>query len=924
MALAAGTRLGSYEIVAALGAGGMGEVYRAHDTKLGRDVAVKVLPEHLLDDPERIARFQREAQLLAALNHPHIAAIYGLEDAGSTRFIVMELIEGESLDQRLRPGRPSATSHKPPAGLPISDALGIARQIVDALEAAHDKGIVHRDLKPANIMLTADGSVKVLDFGLAKHDTTGTSLSGERDALTHSPTLTFAATQAGVILGTAPYMSPEQARGRPADKRSDVWAFGCVLYEMLAGKRAFEGDDATEIIAAVVRAEPDWNALPADATPAVRKLLKRCLEKDRKVRIPDLSVVRFLMADADSVSMADGAGVLAPMVSTRRMTIAALGAVAGAALAALIMWALLRPAPPPRLQLARFALTMPAAYPIGLGGPDRAIVMSPDGARIFSISGTTFGGGGQLMVREIDRLEAVPVRGLSNARAPFISPDSRWIGFFEAGELKRVPISGGPPILICRVTGGTRGSSWGTDDSIVFATNDASTGLFTVPAAGGEPRLLTKPDTARGEVDHFFPTILPNARAVLFTVIRAGSLDSAEIAVLDLSTGQRKTVIRGGAHAEYVQVPARSGTAGYVLYAAGGALRAIRFDAARLEPEGEPVVVADLVRTEATGAAQFSVSRGGTLAYAVGGPTRLLSRSLVWVNRRGEEQPIEVPPRAFTSPRISPDGTRVALAITDQEQDIWVLDLRHLALSRLTFGSSIEQNPVWMPDGKRILFSSSQGGIPNVFGQPADHTGAMEQLTRSQAIVIPYSVSADGKSVVVTASGSTDIGIVRFDRPNETELLVEGPGSQINAEISPDGRWLAYQSAESGQYHIYVRPFPNVNGGRWQITTEHEGVRPLWARSGRELFYVAGSDLDRAVMTVPVHATRGFEYGKPTQLFAGRYSMAQPGRMFDVSPDGQRFLMIKEAQSPDPNAIPPSAVVVLNWLEELRAHTSTK
>jgi eukaryotic-like serine/threonine-protein kinase len=909
MSLAVGTRLGPYEILSALGAGGMGEVYRARDTKLDRDVAIKVLPELFVSDPERVARFQREAKTLAALNHPHIGGIYGLEDADGVHALVLELVQGPTLADRIAQGP-----------IPLDDALPIARQIAEAVEAAHEAGIIHRDLKPANIKLRPDGTVKVLDFGLAK---SLEPISAASPNVTASPTITTPAmmTGIGMILGTAAYMSPEQAKGRPADKRSDVWAFGSVVYEMLTGSRAFKGEDVSDTLATVLKSDPDWSALPADVSPAMRTLISRCLAKDRRARIPDMAVARFFMTDANTAPRSVGAA----QTNASRFSVAALGLIAGAATATTVTWTAMRPPPASRRLPARFALTMSSGQPVGLGGPDRVIAFSPDGIRIVSINGGTLGGGGQLMIRAIDQLDASPVRGLGNVRAPFISPDSRWIGYFDAGELKRVPMTGGPPISICQVTGGTRGSSWGTDNTIVFATNDATTGLLSVAATGGEPKVLTKPDAAHGEVDHFFPAILPDARAVLFTVIRTGPLESAEIAVLDLRTGQRKTVIRGGTHGAYVEVPTPSGPVGYVLYSSGGALRAIRFDAGRLEAEGDSVVVLDQVRTEVTGAAQFSVSRDGSLVYGVGGGAGYQNRTLVWVDRRGQQQPIEVPPRQYAVPRISPDGTHVALAISGQEQDIWVLDLPHLFLSRLTFGPALKQSPVWTPDGKRILFSSTQAGVQNVFWQPADNTGSMEQLTKSQNIAIPYSIAPSGESLLVSIAGGTDIGITRLDRPTEIAPLIGGPGSQINAEISPDGHWVAYQSAESGQYHIYVRPFPNVNAGRWQITTEQAGgVRPLWARNGRELFYVAGVDPDRALMTVPIQTTPTFQYGKPTKLFDARYFMSLPGRTFDVSPDGQRFLMIKEAQTADAQSSSPQTVIVLNWLEELKTRVPTK
>jgi eukaryotic-like serine/threonine-protein kinase len=929
MSLSTGTRLGCYEIVAALGAGGMGEVYRARDTKLGRDVAVKVLPELFAADTERLARFQREAQLLAALNHPNIAAIYGLEDApstgsgqaGATRFIVMELVEGESLDARLKPRAPldssDGTRGFSRAGvLPVTETLDIARQIGDALEAAHEKGIIHRDLKPANIMVTDDGQVKVLDFGLAKHDA-GSTLSGERDGFTHSPTMTFAATQAGIILGTAPYMSPEQARGRAADKRSDVWAFGCVLYEMLTGRRVFDGEDVTDIIAAVVRADPDWTALPSETSPTLRKILEGCLQKDRKARIPDMSVVRFLMANSGSDPDQTPIGTRFSHGAPRRSAIVmgAATSIVGAAIAATATWALMRPQDGPRPRPVRFGIAAPADQPYAISGPDRSILITPDGSHIVSIHGGTLGGGGQMMIRGLDQLAATPMRGLTAARAPFVSPDSRWIGFFETGILKRVPVSGGPPITICRVNGGTRGSTWGPDDTIIFATNDPVTGLFSVSAAGGEPKILTKPDASHGEQDHLFPSLLPGGRTVLFT-IAASPIENSQIAVLDLQSGKQTTVIRGGSQAEYV-------ASGHLLYASAGVLRAVRFDPDRLKVLGDPVVVSDEIRVEATGAAQFSVSQNGAFVYLAGGEGSFAERSLVWVDRQGREQMLDAPSRAYDTPRISPDGKRIAVSASDQEQDIWLLDIARRQLTRLTFEPSVELFPMWAPDGMHVLFRSNRAGIPAVFWKRSDHTGSVERITTGQGLVSPYSVAPDGKTLVVSVNAGSDIGVVRLDQRTERTPLIEAPDIQANAEVSPDGRWLAYESGESGQREIIVRPFPNVDAGRWQIST-NGGTRPVWARNGRELFYDGLRDV--GITAVPITGGGTFTYSNPTKLFpttAGYYKSPAAGRTYDVSPDSQRFLMIRDAAESSRRSTA-NMVVVLKWLDELRQRMAVK
>jgi serine/threonine-protein kinase len=651
--------------------------------------------------------------------------------------------------------------------------------------------------------------------------------------------------------------------------------------------------------------------------PAIRTLIQRCLVKDRKARIPDMAVVRFLMADAG----APGSDPDQTPIGTRfaraapRRSAIAIGAAASmiaAAIAAATTWALMRPQEGPRLRPVRFAITPPLEQSFAIAGPDRAVVVAPDGGHIVSIHGGNLGGGGPLMVRGLDQLAATPTRGVTTARAPFMSPDSRWIGFFDAGVLKRVPMSGGPPIAICRLNGGTRGSTWGPDDTIVFATNESSTGLFSVPAGGGDPKLLTKPDAAHGELDHLFPSFLPGGRVVLFT-ITTSPIENAQIAALDVRSGKQTILIRGGSQAEYVAT-------GHLLYASGGALRAVRFDPERLQVLSDPVVVADDVRMEATGAAHYSVSQNGSLVYLSGGAGNFEQRSLVWVDRRGHEEPIDAPLRAYSTPRISPDGKRVAVSIADQEQDIWVLDIARQQLTRLTFEASLEQFPVWAPDGTHVLFASSRSGPMNVFWKRADNTGSVEPVTSGQELVTPYSLSPDGKMLVVGINGGADIGVVQLGERREPTALVEAPAVQSNAEISPNGRWLAYQSFESGQSQIIVRPFPNVEAGRWQVSSG-QGGRPLWARSGRELFYDSGRG---SLMVVSVADAATFTFGNPTKMFDGQYySSPSAGRTFDVSPDGQKFLMIKEATA-DGRRSTANMVVVLDWFDELRQRMAVK
>jgi serine/threonine-protein kinase len=913
MLLQAGTRLGPYEIVAPIGAGGMGEVYRARDTKLARDVALKILPDAFVSDADRVARFEREAQLLAALNHPNIAAIYGLDESGPTKFLVLELVEGESLDARLKPRGPTAAASTAGArgfsrAFPIDEALAIAQQILDALEAAHEKGIIHRDLKPANIMVTPEGQVKVLDFGLAK----ALEPAG-RPELSHSPTLTFAATQAGVILGSAAYMSPEQAKGRAADKRSDVWGFGCVLYEMLTGRRAFDGEDVSDVLATVLKSEPDWTAFHEDVPPRIVDVIRKCLAKDRKQRIPDVSVIRFLLNEPPTAATpAVSAAVPPPTRSITRFLAGsvALVALAAAAGAAVTWWRMRTPPPTP----VRFTLS-PGSTPLA-PSVDRMIAISPDSRHLVYVTGTP--PDTQMIVRAIDQLEPVTLRGVTSPRWPSISPDSKWIAFFTPGELKKVAMSGGPPITVTTITAPGRGVTWRDDNTIVFATVGGTSGLLSVPAGGGETKVLSKPDTEHGELDHRFPSALPGGRAILFT-ISAASVENAQIGVLDLRSGERKILVRGGTDARYVAT-------GHLLYAAAGSLRAVRFDPVRLEVLSEPVALVDALLTKPTGAADFDVSSDGTLVYVPGGvvPQGQLggvnaARSLVWVDRQGREEPIKAPPRAYLYPRMSPDGTRIAIDIRDQENDIWIWDIAHENLRRLTLNPAADLLPLWTPDNKRIVFGSPRAsGTPNLYIRAADGTGGDTRISTSAVAQFATSITPDGKQIIVRSTapkGDFDLDIVPLDAQGQARPLIHTEFSEGNAELSPDGRWLAYESAESTQAQIYVQPFPDLNAGRWQISSAG-GTKPLWARSGRELFYISS---DGYLMTVPVQATTTFTFGNPVKLLNTRYLYGPALRTYDVTPDGKRFLMIKEPQGVGTGGPAPNMVVVLNWFQELQA-----
>jgi serine/threonine-protein kinase len=927
--LAAGLRVGHYEIVAPIGVGAMGEVYRACDTKLNRIVALKVLPERFALDPNRSARFKREAQLLATLNHPNIGALYGLEESSGPKALVLELVDGPTLADRI--------AHGP---ISMEDVLPIARQIAEAVEAAHDKGIIHRDLKPANIKIASNGVVKVLDFGLAR-----VWDGAPQSDLSASPILTATDLGEGNLLGTPAYMSPEQARGQTLDRRTDLWGFGCVLFEMLVGRPPFAADTISDTLALVLDREPDWAALPADTPVPIRRLLRRCLEKDRRRRLDSASDARLEIEDALARPAAD---TLGPVATTRRVKPRALAALAGLTIiAALVAWMLMRPAPQTSVLPSRFAIMASPAQPLNVSSYDRDLAISPDGRHLVYRAGwgpPTVGT--TLMLRASDELEA---RQLPNifALGVFFSPDSRWLGYFTPAELKKVPVAGGPPITLGPVSGASLGASWGDDNTIVFATSDPHTGLWRVSADGGQPTALTTPDATQPGTDHGFPSVLPGGRGVLLTITVAGQADKAEVAVLDLKTGQRKTLIRGGSQAEFVDPSGGTGQGGYLIYAAAGTLRAIRFDPDRLEVLGDPVTVVEQVMTKPTGAANYAASQQGTLFYVPSGVSVQMSpRSLVWVDRKGREEPINAPLRAYGTPRISPDGTRLLLGINDRDgNDTWIWDFERETLRRVTFAPSTDALAVWTPDSRRIVFTSDREGVLNLYSQAADGTGAADRLTTSANQQFPASISPDGTIVVgfegLSLTDSTRMApgfgwrvrsypmIGPASRPGAPSptMPTQLPAAQtlfdgVWAEFSPDGRYLAYDSsADPMQSEIYVRPFPQVDSGRWQISTKG-GTRPVWARSGRELFYL---DASNTLTAVPIQISGPtFTAGKPAKVFSARYSTPYPPRSYDVSADGERFLMLKDHAASDPGLTPASMVVVEHWFEELKERMNRK
>ena len=918
MTLAAGTRLGSYEVVAQIGAGGMGEVYQAHDSKLGRDVAIKVLPEAFAHDPERLSRFQREAKMLAALNHPNIATIHGLEQSGGTSYLVMELVSGETLAERVKAG---------PLG--VEEALKVAVQIAEALEAAHEKNIIHRDLKPANVKVTPEGKVKVLDFGLAK------AFEGDIPTadMSNSPTLSRAATMQGVILGTAAYMSPEQAKGKAVDKRTDIWAFGCVLYELLAGKQAFDGEDVTDILAAVVKTEPDWKCLPETTPPAIRLVLLRCLRKDRRKRLQAAADARIEIEDMFSTPTP--VALTVPQVPGGKIwrwaLISGLACLVAASVAGLAVWRLKPSGRSPEVTRVLVGVA-PADQlaPASSGNPRparTAVLLSPDG-KYLVFSGTR-GGKQQLYLRAMDRLEATPIAGTEGSNTPFFSPDGQWLGFWQGvstvsatGEIKKVPLGGGPSVTVCK-TPLLYGASWGSNDTIVFANRLG--GLSQVAAAGGTPQPLTTVDAKKEEYSHRLPQVLPGGKAVVFTIEKTPyRWDDAQIVVRSLVTGEQRVLVEGGADARYVPT-------GHLVYAREGTLMAVPFDLARLELTGDPAGLVEGVMQEVntnsvvgdTGAAQFSVSGDGTLVYLPGGIADL-EKFLVWVDRNGATEPLPLPPRNFGLPRLSPDGKRLAFSTSEKDRrSIWVYEISRGTLSLLTTEGQSSW-AIWTPDGKRLTFSSTAPGLDNLFWKPADGTGAVERLTTSEHGQYPSSWSPDGRTLAfIERSTATDYNtwtVSLGDGAARARPFLQTSHSVRHAEFSPDGRWLAYVSNESGRDEVYVQPYPGP-GGRQQVSAEG-GTQPAWARNGRELFFTEpGISGSTKMMAVDVTSQPTYMAGKPKVLFEGQYGSTAPLRGYDVTPDGRRFLMVQPKQQPAPALS--EMVLVLNWFEELKQKVPT-
>jgi len=883
-----GSRLGAFEILAPLGKGGMGEVYRARDTKLGREVAIKVLPEALKDDAPRLARFQREATLLAALNHPHIASIHGLEEADGQPFLVMELVSGEELTERIERGP-----------IPTDEALEIARQIAEALEAAHEKGIVHRDLKPANVKVTSEGQVMVLDFGLAK---AYAQEEGDDSAarVSQSPTMSRQMTEAGLILGTAGYMSPEQARGKAVDKRSDVWAFGVVLFEMLAGKPAFEGESVSDTLASVLKSNPAWDALPNTVAPSIRTLLRRCLTKDPRDRLHDVADARISIVEALAGEQ-EGSESPAPR-RTERNTWALVAAVlAVIALAAAAAALVNRDSSSSIFPTVRLEIT---GQMLDYSTGTLPFALSPDGKTLVYVDHD--GPATKLFVRHMDRFDVEPLARTEGAGAPFFSPDGEWIGFFATNRLKKVAVAGGQPIDICPVPHAPGGATWLPDDTIVFSMAFTPTGLYRVPAEGGPPEALTRPDSAPGEFHHKDPHALPGGRSVIFTVATA---TGQQVEVLSLDSGER-TALKG------VRGRARYVTGGYLIYGDSAALLAAPFDATSAAITGPSFTALEGVRAFQGGAA-FAVSPSGALAYLPHAGTGI---DHVWVDRAGKATPLGLQEAAGGRPMLSWDGKRLAVTggTSFRDPSFYIYDLARGGRIRFPgFG-----HMRWLPGDAEIVFSSrlNRSGASNLFQTRSDGSGEPEPIFESEYNSALTGVSGDGRWILFYEQHpdtSRDVWALRLDGTSEAVPLVTTPASDRSATFSPDSRWFAYTSNVSGRDEVYVRRFELTSGTAEHLVSTEGGREPQWSRDGKELFYRVG----RAMMAVPVALGEEFTAGEPQKLFEGSWGVESGGLnpMYDVAPDGQSFVMVSADEGWN------RVRVALGWqaeLEQLMARES--
>jgi Tol biopolymer transport system component len=890
MPLTAGAKLGPYEIVGPLGAGGMGEVYRARDTRLERIVAIKILPAQFSTDPVRKQRFEREAKTISSLNHPHICVLYDVGSQDGADYLVMECVEGETLAKRLEKG-----------AMPLEQVLKYGAQIADALDRAHRSGVIHRDLKPGNIMLTPTGA-KLLDFGLAKPAAPLASVATLTAVVTQSSPMT----EQGAIVGTFQYMSPEQVEAKELDGRSDIFSLGAVLYEMLTGQRAFQGKSQLSVASAILEKEPaPISTIKPMTPPVLDHAIRRCLAKDPEERwqtARDLELeLKWIVEVGPQVALASVGAAKGVAAFGRRGLIFSLGTLLfGAAIASLATWNLKPSASTQPRQVSRTVITLPPGQRLA-ELPQPVVALSLDGTHLAYVA--IQGGTQQLYLRAMDSLEARAIPGTEGAVYPFFSPDGQWLGFFSGQKLKKVSMSGGAAQTLGDAVL-PFGVTWSSQGTIGFSPASASF-LQQMPEAGGAPGPLTRLEV--GEVSHRWPEFLPGGKEVLFVASTSSfNWTNSKVAVQSMGTGGRQNLIQAGTQPHYAST-------GHLVYAQGSTLMAVPFDPVQLAVTGAAVpVVEDVSHAPTTGAAQYSISATGSLVYVPGG-VHADQRKLVWVARNGTEQPAAAPARAYMFPRISPDGRRVAVGITEHETQLWLYDFSRETLTRFTFEGIVNLNAVWTPDGKRITFQSTKEGPPNIYWQRADGSGGLERLTTSQNSNVPMSWSPDGQQLTfieVSPSTQRDIWVLRMS-DRKAQPFLRTPFDESVPRFSPDGHWLAYVSNESGRYEVYVQPYPGP-GGKWQISTEG-GTEPAWNPSGHELFYRSGDKM----MAVDIATQPSFAAGKPRALFEGRYvATAATSPNYDVSPDGQRFLMLKSADAGE--AAPMQINVVLNWFEELK------